>query len=93
MPAGRCDHRHVNEPRARYVARGGDRTQWQYLKDRDAAQVQGFLSAALPIGDLERWHKDWMRRDDSGTRERPRRHLAVPHKTRCRIRLAPEPAR
>jgi predicted signal transduction protein with EAL and GGDEF domain len=45
-------------------------TQWQYLKDRDAAQVQGFLFCRpLPIGDLERWHKDWMqsrRQRDAG---------------------------
>jgi predicted signal transduction protein with EAL and GGDEF domain len=36
-------------------------TQWQYLKDRDATQVQGFLFCRpLPIGELERWHRDWL---------------------------------
>ena len=31
--------------------------QWQYLKDRDANQVQGFLFCRpLSIVDLERWH-------------------------------------
>jgi diguanylate cyclase len=35
--------------------------QWQYLKDRDADQVQGFLFCRpLPIADLERWHIDWL---------------------------------
>jgi diguanylate cyclase (GGDEF)-like protein len=35
--------------------------QWQYLKTRDANQVQGFLFCRpLPIGDLERWHADWL---------------------------------
>jgi diguanylate cyclase (GGDEF)-like protein len=35
--------------------------QWQYLKDRDATQVQGFLFCRpLPIIDLERWHTDWL---------------------------------
>jgi EAL domain-containing protein (putative c-di-GMP-specific phosphodiesterase class I) len=33
--------------------------QWQYLKDRDATQVQGFLFCRpLPIIDLERWHTE-----------------------------------
>jgi diguanylate cyclase (GGDEF)-like protein len=37
-------------------------TQWQYLKDCDATQVQGFLFCRpLPIVDLERWHADWLR--------------------------------
>jgi predicted signal transduction protein with EAL and GGDEF domain len=36
--------------------------QWQYLKDRDATQVQGFLFCRpLAIDDLERWHADWLR--------------------------------
>jgi diguanylate cyclase (GGDEF)-like protein len=35
--------------------------QWQYLKDRDANQVQGFLFCRpLSIVDLERWHTDWL---------------------------------
>lgn len=36
-------------------------TQWRYLKDCDATQVQGFLFCRpLPIADLERWHADWL---------------------------------
>jgi predicted signal transduction protein with EAL and GGDEF domain len=36
-------------------------TQWRYLKDCDATQVQGFLFCRpLPIADLERWHTDWL---------------------------------
>jgi diguanylate cyclase (GGDEF)-like protein len=35
--------------------------QWQYLRDRDATQVQGFLFCRpLAIDDLERWHADWV---------------------------------
>jgi EAL domain-containing protein (putative c-di-GMP-specific phosphodiesterase class I) len=35
--------------------------QWQYLKARDANQVQGFLFCRpLPIAELERWHADWL---------------------------------
>ena len=35
--------------------------QWQYLRDRDATQVQGFLFCRpLPIAELERWHSDWL---------------------------------
>ncbi|MEP6883461.1 MAG: EAL domain-containing protein [Gammaproteobacteria bacterium] len=35
--------------------------QWQYLKTRDANQVQGFLFCRpLPVADLERWHIDWL---------------------------------
>jgi diguanylate cyclase len=35
--------------------------QWQYLKDRHASQVQGFLFCRpLSIADLERWHTDWL---------------------------------
>jgi diguanylate cyclase (GGDEF)-like protein len=35
--------------------------QWQYLKDRNANQVQGFLFCRpLSIVDLERWHADWL---------------------------------
>jgi EAL domain-containing protein (putative c-di-GMP-specific phosphodiesterase class I) len=35
--------------------------QWQYLKNREANQVQGFLFCRpLPIADLERWHTDWL---------------------------------
>jgi len=35
--------------------------QWQYLKTRDANQVQGFLFCRpLSITDLERWHTDWL---------------------------------
>jgi diguanylate cyclase (GGDEF)-like protein len=35
--------------------------QWQYLKTRDANQVQGFLFCRpLAIADLERWHTDWL---------------------------------
>jgi predicted signal transduction protein with EAL and GGDEF domain len=36
-------------------------TQWQYLRDRDAGQVQGYLFCKpLSIVDLERWHTDWL---------------------------------
>jgi diguanylate cyclase (GGDEF)-like protein len=35
--------------------------QWQYLKTRDANQVQGFLFCRpLTIAALESWHADWM---------------------------------
>jgi EAL domain-containing protein (putative c-di-GMP-specific phosphodiesterase class I) len=35
--------------------------QWQYLKTRDADQVQGFLFCRpLAIADLEHWHADWL---------------------------------
>jgi diguanylate cyclase (GGDEF)-like protein len=35
--------------------------QWQYLKTRDANQVQGFLFCRpLAVADLERWHADWL---------------------------------
>ena len=35
--------------------------QWQYLKTRDANQVQGYLFCRpLAIEDLERWHADWL---------------------------------
>ncbi len=35
--------------------------QWQYLKTRDANQVQGFLFCRpLAIMELERWHADWL---------------------------------
>ncbi len=35
--------------------------QWQYLKSRQANQVQGFLFCRpLAIEDLERWHAEWM---------------------------------
>jgi predicted signal transduction protein with EAL and GGDEF domain len=35
--------------------------QWQYLKTRDAHQVQGFLFCRpLAIVDLQRWHADWL---------------------------------
>ena len=35
--------------------------QWQYLRNRDANQVQGFLFCRpLAIADLERWHTDWL---------------------------------
>jgi EAL domain-containing protein (putative c-di-GMP-specific phosphodiesterase class I) len=35
--------------------------QWQYLRDSDADQVQGYLFCkALSIVDLERWHTDWL---------------------------------
>ncbi len=35
--------------------------QWQYLRDRDATQVQGFLFCRpLATADLERWHADWL---------------------------------
>jgi predicted signal transduction protein with EAL and GGDEF domain len=44
------------------VAEGVEtQTQWQYLKDCAATQVQGFLFCRpLPIADLERWHADWL---------------------------------
>ena len=35
--------------------------QWQYLRNREADQVQGFLFCRpLAIADLERWHTDWL---------------------------------
>jgi predicted signal transduction protein with EAL and GGDEF domain len=35
--------------------------QWQYLRDRDADQVQGYLFCKpLAIAELERWHADWL---------------------------------
>jgi EAL domain-containing protein (putative c-di-GMP-specific phosphodiesterase class I) len=35
--------------------------QWQYLKNRAANQVQGFLFCRpLAIAELERWHTDWL---------------------------------
>ena len=35
--------------------------QWQYLKDLDADQVQGYLFCRpLSIIDLEHWHTDWL---------------------------------
>ncbi|HXA34862.1 MAG TPA: EAL domain-containing protein [Steroidobacteraceae bacterium] len=35
--------------------------QWQYLKTRDANQVQGFLFCRpLAIADLAKWHADWL---------------------------------
>jgi EAL domain-containing protein (putative c-di-GMP-specific phosphodiesterase class I) len=35
--------------------------QWQYLRDRDADQVQGYLFCKpLSITDLEHWHTDWL---------------------------------
>jgi len=35
--------------------------QWQYLKTRDANQVQGYLFCRpLVIAELERWHADWL---------------------------------
>jgi EAL domain-containing protein (putative c-di-GMP-specific phosphodiesterase class I) len=35
--------------------------QWQYLKTREANQVQGFLFCRpLDIVDLESWHADWL---------------------------------
>ncbi len=35
--------------------------QWQYLRERDATQVQGFLFCRpLPLAELERWHSDWL---------------------------------
>jgi diguanylate cyclase len=35
--------------------------QWQYLKNRNAGQVQGFLFCRpLGIAELERWHTDWL---------------------------------
>ncbi len=35
--------------------------QWQYLRDRDADQVQGYLFCKpLSIAALEQWHTDWL---------------------------------
>jgi diguanylate cyclase len=35
--------------------------QWQYLKTRDANQVQGYLFCRpLAIEELQRWHADWL---------------------------------
>jgi diguanylate cyclase len=39
--------------------------QWQYLKDREADQVQGYLFCKpLAIADLEHWHTDWLLSSD-----------------------------
>jgi EAL domain-containing protein (putative c-di-GMP-specific phosphodiesterase class I) len=36
-------------------------SQWCYLRDRAADQVQGFIfSRPLSVPDLERWHADWL---------------------------------
>jgi diguanylate cyclase (GGDEF)-like protein len=36
--------------------------QWQYLKSREANQVQGFLYCRpLPLEELDRWHAEWQR--------------------------------
>jgi diguanylate cyclase len=44
------------------VAEGVEtQAQWQYLKNGDANQVQGFLFCKpLSIAELERWHTDWL---------------------------------
>jgi diguanylate cyclase len=35
--------------------------QWQYLRNRDANQVQGFLFCRpVAVSELERWHADWL---------------------------------
>jgi EAL domain-containing protein (putative c-di-GMP-specific phosphodiesterase class I) len=35
--------------------------QWQYLRTRDANQVQGYLFCRpLPLSELERWHTGWL---------------------------------
>jgi EAL domain-containing protein (putative c-di-GMP-specific phosphodiesterase class I) len=35
--------------------------QWQYLRNREANQVQGFLFCRpLSVADLDRWHTDWL---------------------------------
>jgi EAL domain-containing protein (putative c-di-GMP-specific phosphodiesterase class I) len=35
--------------------------QWQYLRNREANQVQGFLFCRpLAVTELERWHADWL---------------------------------
>ncbi|HWJ34811.1 MAG TPA: EAL domain-containing protein [Steroidobacteraceae bacterium] len=35
--------------------------QWQYLRTREANQVQGFLFCRpVPAAELERWHADWL---------------------------------
>jgi diguanylate cyclase (GGDEF)-like protein len=35
--------------------------QWQYLRNREANQVQGFLFCRpLTVTELERWHADWL---------------------------------
>jgi len=35
--------------------------QWQYLRNREANQVQGFLFCRpLTVTDLARWHTDWL---------------------------------
>jgi diguanylate cyclase (GGDEF)-like protein len=44
--------------------------QWQYLRDRDADQVQGYLFCKpLSIVDLERWHTDWLLSSQDRARE------------------------
>ena len=47
------------------VAEGVEtQTQWQYLKNQGANQVQGFLFCPpLAITELERWHADWLHSD------------------------------
>jgi EAL domain-containing protein (putative c-di-GMP-specific phosphodiesterase class I) len=35
--------------------------QWQYLRNREANQVQGFLFCRpLAATELDRWHADWL---------------------------------
>jgi diguanylate cyclase (GGDEF)-like protein len=35
--------------------------QWQYLRNREANQVQGFLFCRpMAVADLKRWHTDWL---------------------------------
>ncbi len=42
--------------------------QWQYLRNRDTNQVQGFLFCRpLAIAELERWHTDWLHSNQLGT--------------------------
>ena len=65
-------------------------TQWQYLKDRDADQVQGFLFCRpLPIAALERWHADWLLSNLARRGCGERLHAGAATTPRCRIPVAP----
>ncbi len=77
--------------------------QWQYLKDRDANQVQGFLFCRpLSVADLERWHTDWLHspiscatqvRLESRAGRPVRLHRRAARAPRCPVPRAPARAR
>ena len=61
--AGRCHHCDGEELGLSTVAEGVETDgQWQYLKARQADQVQGFLFCKpLASEYLENWHADWLK--------------------------------